>query len=320
MGLRIVSAAIAVPPTVETAADLAKKVSKSASWIERHTGVIRRHVADPDLQLPSLAAEAARLALTDDDPPDLILNASASQHQLLPDTSVFVQQELGLTGIASYSIHAACMSFLMSLQVADALLAAGAYRRILICSAELASRSRNYRDPETAALLGDGAAAAVVQRDDSSAGLRQFAMRVSSEDAELSGVRSGGLGRHPLDPNTRPEDYLFHMQGREVYRSTRPRLIQMVDEVLGNANLTLQDIDLVIPHQASGPGLKLLERLGFAPQRIVNIIADYGNCVAASIPMALAVAMQQSRLKPGDRVLFVGAAAGLSVGVALLEW
>lgn len=251
MGLRIVNAAIAVPPAVETATDLAEETSKSISWIERHTGVLRRHVADPTLQVPSLAAEAARLALADGGPPDLILNASASQHQLLPDTSVFIQRELGLTGIASYSIHATCISFMMSLQVADALLAVGGYRRILVCSAELASRSRNYQEPESAALLGDGAAAAVLQWDDSSAGLQRFSMKVSPEHIELSEVRGGGLRRHPRDPDTSPEDYLFRMQGRDVYRSTQPRLIQMIEQVLGDANLTIGDIDLVVPHQAS---------------------------------------------------------------------
>ena len=320
MGLRIANIALAVPPLVETAADLAPRMSKTAEWIEKNTGVLRRRVASPDLQTPDLAAEAARFALGQNDPPDLILYASASPHQLLPDTSVFLQRALGLSGVAGYSIHASCLSFLVALQTADALLAAGAYRRILICSAELASRARNWQEPESASLLGDGAAAAVVEWEESDCGLREFVLQTWPEGAELTEVRGVGLRKHPNDPDTRPEDQLFHMDGQAAYRMTRPRAKKMIEGVLRKANLTLDQIDLVIPHQASGPGLRLLEKLGIAPQKIVNIIADYGNCVAASIPMALAEAVRRNRIQPGDRLLLLGSAAGLSLGAAVLQW
>jgi len=320
MGLRIASCAHAVPDAVETSADVAKKVSKTAAWVEQHTGVLRRHVAPDGVSVVDLAAEAGRRALSDSGPPDLILYASASQHQAIPDTSVFLQKAMGLTGIACYSVHATCMSFMVSLQLADSLLATRAYRRILICSAELASRARNWQQPESAALLGDGAAAVMIEWEDSPAGLKAFAMTTWPEGSEFTEVRGGGLRKPPNGPDTNPDDHVFHMHGRAAYKSTRPRLVQVIKQVCEDSGWSLGDIDLVVPHQASGPGLKLLERLGFERRQVLNILADYGNCVAASIPMALSVAVEQNRVNRGDRVLILGAGAGLTVGAALLQW
>src|SRR5207244_3120753 len=131
--------------------------NRTADWIVTHTGVERRRVADAHMEVADLAADAARQALGDAGPPDLIIYASASVRQLIPDTSVFLQRALGYEGIPCYSVHATCMSFLVGLHLANALLTTRAYRRILICSAEIATRGRNYTEAESAALLGDGA-------------------------------------------------------------------------------------------------------------------------------------------------------------------
>jgi 3-oxoacyl-[acyl-carrier-protein] synthase-3 len=318
--MTIVGSGLAAPATVQTADELAPILNRNADWVVSQTGVRRRHVAGPALELADLAAQAARQALGGAGPPDLIINASASARQLIPDTSVFIQRALGYDGIPSFTVHATCMSFLVALHLANALLNIRAHRRVLICSAEIATRGRNFAEPESAALLGDGAGAAVVEWCDGPSGMLRFAMNTWPEGAELTEVRGGGLIRHPSDPSTRPEDNLFHMDGVGVYSLTRPRFDAFLREFFRAAGLSLGDVRRVVPHQASGPALKVLHRVGFSQDQVVNIIAEYGNCVAAGMPMALATAVSDGLISPGDLVLFLGTGAGVSVGAALVRW
>jgi 3-oxoacyl-[acyl-carrier-protein] synthase-3 len=145
-------------------------------------------------------------------------------------------------------------------------------------------------------------------------------MSTWTEGADLTEVRGAGLRCHPNDPATRPEDNLFHMRGPAVYRLALERSPEMLRGVIADAGLRMEDVDLVVPHQASAPGLELLPRLGFAPERVVNIVAEYGNCVAASLPMALAIAERDGRLRRGQHVLLCGTGAGLDVAAAVLRW
>ena len=269
-----------------------------------------------------MAANAARVALRSGEAPDLIVNASVCPRQLIPDTSVYIQQELGLEGIPSLSVHASCLSFLVAFHNAAALVAAGAYRRVLVVSAERGTFGRNLAEPESAALLGDGAAAAVLEpsaRDEESA-LEGFRMGTWPKGAALTEVRGYGLARSPKDGPTRLEDHLFAMDGPGVYKMALRRVRPLVQGLLADLGLTPDDVDWVVPHQASGPGLEMLPRLGFPAERTVNIIGQFGNCVAASIPMALAHLAASGRVERGQRVLLLGTGAGFSVAGALLRW
>ncbi len=159
--VRIVGLGLYLPASVETSSDLADRVGRSADWIVSRVGVERRHIADRPVE--EIAAAAAREALSGGPPPDLIVNASATPRQAIPDTSVFVQRALGLGGIASYSIHATCLSFVVALHVAATQVVSGGFRRVLVVSSEIGSVRRNMAQPESAALFGDGAAAAVIE-------------------------------------------------------------------------------------------------------------------------------------------------------------
>ena len=321
MRVQISRLGLYAPPTVETAAELAPRVRRSPEWILRRTGVARRHIADEDT-MESMAARAARQALGDGPPPDLILNASLTPRQLIPDTSVFIQRELGLSGVPSASIHATCLSFLVALHHAAALVSAGAYRRVLLVSSEVGSVSRNFDEPESAVLIGDGAAAAVLEPAEAGqpGRLLSYVLRTWPEGAELTELRGAGVRRHPNDPDTTPDDNLFSMNGPGIYKMARPKVGAVLDELLAEAGVSIDDIEVVVPHQASGPALAALRFYGFSPDRVVNVIGEYGNCIAASIPMALAVAEQEGRLRRGGLVLLLGTGAGLSVGGALLRW
>ncbi len=318
---KIVATAFHTPPTVETSAELASKIGRGEDWILSRTGIRERRIADEPVEV--LAARAARAALAAGSAPDLIVNASTTARQLIPDTSVFIQDQLGLEGIPSFSIHATCLSFMVALNTSVSLVASGAYRRVLVVSAELGSRARNMREPESAALLGDGAAAAVVEAtpENEASALLGWRMTTWPKGAELSELPGGGMRCHPNDPATRPENNLFTMNGPRLFKMARQPVLTLVRELLDQCGLRLEDVNLVVPHQASGPALDALPRwLGVEKERVVNIIADYGNCIAASVPMALAHADSTGRLRRGDRVLLLGTGAGLSIAGALLRW
>ncbi len=318
--VKVASTAFYAPPKVETAAELAPRIGRSEDWIVTRTGVRERRIAEEPVEV--MAARAARAALQSGPAPDLIVNASLSARQMIPDTSVFVQEELGFEGIPSFSVHATCMSFLVALHNVAALVSAGAYRRVLVVSAECGSLARNMAEPESAALIGDGAAAAVLEptpKDEASA-LLGWRMTTWPKGAGLTELRGGGQRRYPNHPETRPEDYLFSMDGPGVYKMARRRVLELVQALLSDHGLAAGDVDWVVPHQASGPGLELLTRLGFPVERVINIVGQYGNCIAASVPMALAHLAANGRVQRGDRVLLLGTGAGLSVAGALLRW
>ena len=318
--VKVASTGFYAPPRVETAAELAPRIGTSEEWIVTRTGVRERRISEEPIEV--MAAHAARAALQSGGAPDLIVYASVCPRQLIPDTSVYVQHELGLEGIPCHSVHASCLSFLVAFHSAAALVAAGAYRRVLVVSAERGTFGRNLAEPESAALLGDGAAAAVLEptpKDEASA-LVGWRMSTWPKGAGLTELRGYGLACSPKDPATRMEDHLFTMDGPGVYKMALRHVRPLVQALLKDHGLTPADVDWVVPHQASGPGLDMLPRLGFPAERTVNIIGQFGNCVAASIPMALAHLAASGRLKRGQRVLLLGTGAGFSVAGALLRW
>ncbi len=316
----IVAMNFAVPPRQQTSAELASAMGCEANWIAENVGVERRHVCDLGDDPAELAAKTARPIIERFGSPDLLIYASASIRQCIPDTSVFVSQKLGLSLVPSFSINATCLSFIVALHSASAFIRSGVYRRILIVTAEMPSLSRNFKQPESAALLGDGAAAVLMSATEKEAGLEFFSQQTWPEYADLTQVQGGGLLKHPLMAKTVDEDYWFEMHGESLLRVTLPRLRTFLKSFFQRSELSIEDFDLIVPHQASGAGFKLLQRLGFPENRTVKILSDYGNCVSASIPMALTIAHQQGRVKAGDRILLIGTAAGLSIGAAALRW
>lgn len=320
MRVRVVSTGFYAPPQVETAGDLAPRIGRSEDWIRRRTGVVERRVAQEPMDV--MAAHAIRQALGDSPPPDLLLNASLTPVQLIPDSSVFISHQLGWEGIPSFSVHATCMSFLVALHTAGAYLTAGSYRRIVIVSSEQGSVCRDFEHPESAALIGDGAAAAVVEATPEGEGSALLAWGMSSwpEGRDLAELRGCGTRKHPNNPDTTPQDNLFRMRGPRLYRMAVTKVQALVTSLLDRAGLTPEDIDLVVPHQPSGPGVAAISHFGFPEEKVVNVVAEYGNCIAASAPMALHLAIERGRLQRGMRVLMLGTGAGLHVAGAILRY
>lgn len=320
MGMRLVACGMAVPDSIQTADQLAPLIGRSSQWIINRCGVRNRRTGPPELGSPQLAARAARLALAGQGDPDLILYAGAVKHQAVPDTSVFVSRELGFEGVPSFSIDATCLSFLVAFHTAEAFISAGRYRRILICSADVGSRARNMTDPESAGLLGDGAAAVLVEKSNDPHEILFYAMKTWPSAASLAEIRGGGTRMVMENLQDEPGVNVFNMDGRRLLKLLHPRVSAMVDSCCEHAKVSVNEVDLILPHQTSRAGFLLLQRIGLPQEKTINILEDYGNCVAAAMPMALATALESGRLRRGNLVLFIGSAAGASVGAMLVRW
>ncbi len=320
MRFQIASTGFYAPPNIVTAAQLSPQIGRSEQWILQRTGVAERRVADEPMS--AMAAKASMDALGDGPPPDLIINASLTPMQLIPDSSIFIQKELGYSGIPSFSVHATCMSFLVGMHTAGSLIHAGAYKRILVVSAEQGSVSRDMEHPESAALIGDGAAAALIvpTPEGESSELLAFAQTTWPAGSDLAEFRGAGTRCHPNDPETTYSDNVFRMRGPRIYKMTVPKVEELIAHILDTAKFKPDEIDTVVPHQASMRGVLAMDRAGFTPEQVINIVGQYGNTIAASIPMALAHANRAGRLKRGDSVAIIGMGAGLHVAGAILRW
>ena len=320
MFVKIVGTGRYLPERVETSEELAPRLGVTADWIISRTGVIRRHITD--LPMEEMAARAALQALGDGPAPDLIIHAGSIPRQLVPDSSVFIQDELGFSGIPSYTINATCLSFPVALQSAAGLICAGAYRRVLIVSSEIGTRGRDFNESESAALFGDGAGAAVLEAtpQGESSELLGFRMNTWPESSSLTEVRGGGTRQHPQDPTTQPEDNLLHMNGPGVCEMALRRMPSVLEEIFAECGVDPRDLQAIIPYQASGPAVFTGHPYGLDPDRIISRVQEEGNCVAASIPMALAHGHQEGRITRGGLVLLCGTGAGLSTLAMLLRW
>lgn len=253
-----------------------------------------------------------------------IIGASSTPQQAIPCTAVFVQRELDAPeGVAAcFDVNATCLSFLAAFDVAARLVAGGAYRHVLVFSSKRAGRSLNSCEPESAVLFGDAASAVVVSHSgDTGSALHSTRLQTWHSGAELSQIRGGGTLHHPNDPETTSAHNLFAMRGPQLFRKAAPLLEPFMDAVCESAGWSRDEIVAVVPHQASRHGIELgWKLLGFREEQIVTNLATRGNCIAASIPLALAESVATGRIQRGDRVVLFGLAARLSLGGATITF
>lgn len=327
MRIRIIGTGRAVPARCVTSRALDARLGFGDGHFEAATGVIERYVCDAESQV-DLACAAARLALADAEleagSVDLVIGGCGVPYQPLPSTAPLVMQRLGLAdgSAAAFDVNSTCLGFLTAFETASRLIEAGQCRTALVFSSEIASRALPWQDqPEIAALFGDGAAAAVLQQAPSEGRVAANLMRTYPSAYEACSIGSGGTR---FDFHREPEEFarhsLFHMEGKELFRVTSRHFNGFVAELLDRAGWRHDDVDLVVPHQASPLALAHMARqTGFAREKLVDIAARYGNQIAASIPFALDVARREQRIVPGAKVLFLGTSAGVSFGGMALE-
>ena len=319
--VKISGSGIYLPPRVENSEELVTKINKPIDWIHQKAGVFERRVSDIDVD--QMGAIAGKEALNDGPPPDLIINASGVPKQTIPDTSTFFQKEMGLNGIPSFSIHCTCLSFIAALHTASSLIQSKSYKRILIISSDRGTVGRNFEEPESASLLGDGAAAVLVEPSDAEdhSEFLYHTMNTWPSGTELTEVRGGGTRKHPLDPNTNRNDNLFSMDGPAVYKIARKEVYKMLLKTLKETGLKRESIDWVVPHQASKKAVEAYSTVGgFKKEKVLETVSRFGNCVAASVPMTLVMAIKNDQIKRDDLVMLIGTGAGLSAACSIFRY
>lgn len=312
----------AVPAKVLTNADLEKLVDTSDEWIRSRTGIERRHVAENGTTTLTLAIEAARNALDDAGltPADLdmILLGTLTPDVGFPATACLLQSAIGATNAAAFDFNAACSGFIYGLQLADALIRCQTHRNILLIGSETLSHIVNWKDRNTCVLFGDAAGAAIVSRSpdaSSERGLIGTFTRSDGDDPEML-CRIGGGTR----PVTSPEQNYIQMSGRDVFKRAVTAMGDAAERILHEHGFTGDDVDLLIPHQAN---IRIIEatakRIGIPMEKVYVNIQEYGNTSAATIPVCLAEAKREGKLKPGDLVVMVAFGAGMTWGSALMR-
>lgn len=313
---RICGTGSCIPARVLDNQELSGMVETSDEWIRERTGVVKRHVVTDETTV-SMAAEAARQALSDAgieaDQVELIMTATISSNVILPCTACEVQKLVGATKAACFDINAACCGFLTAYQTAQAYMEAGIYRTILIIGSESLSKLTDWTDRGTCILFGDGAGAAVITADEGR-GYRTILHSDGSKGEALS-----CSGKHWL---TDPEDTGYmKMNGREVFQFAVKRVPEVIREVLDKNDLTLEQIDYFIVHQANRRIIEsVAKRLGVDIEKFPMNLQEYGNTSSASIPILLDELRRNGTLKQGNRILIAGFGAGLSWGAGILDW
>ena len=311
----------ALPANRVSNAQLAERVDTSDDWIVERTGIRFRHIAGETETTATLAADAARRAISaagiDATEIDLIVLATATPDQTFPATATKVQAMLGINDCVAFDVAAVCSGFLYAVQVVDSMIRSGVAKRALVIGAETFSRILDWEDRTTCVLFGDGAGAIVLSAQDTA-------------DADGRGILATRLhadGRHNdllyVDggPSTTGTVGKLRMKGREVFRHAVVNLASVMTETLALAGLTSDDVDWVVPHQATARILDATARkLGLPPEKVVVTVDIHANTSAASVPLALDVAVRDGRVKQGDIVVLEAMGGGFTWGAAIVRF
>jgi 3-oxoacyl-[acyl-carrier-protein] synthase III len=316
---------MAVPERILTNEDLAKIVDTNDEWIVSRTGISRRHIAEANETTASLATRAAAQALARTrlvpGDLDLVIVSTSSPEHIFPATACLVQDALGAVRAGAFDLSAACTGFIFALNMAAQAIRTGAIRNALVIGAETLSRLINWEDRTTCVLFGDGAGAFVLEASDRPGGVLSCVMRSDGSGASLLAVPAGGSRIPTTIETVERKLHTIQMNGREVFRFATRVMASATREVAASAGLRLEDIDLIIPHQAN---LRIIESaargLRLPMDKFMINIADYGNTSTASIPIAVCEAVAEGRIRPGDHVIMVAFGAGLTWGSLALQW
>jgi 3-oxoacyl-[acyl-carrier-protein] synthase III len=316
---------VAVPERIVTNHDFEKTLETSDQWIVERTGIKERRHADPDLTLAELARRASVIALEQAGigPKDLgaIILGTATQDRLLPSTACDLQALLGADNAAAYDLSAACSGWLFGLTQAEGLIASGQSEHVLVVGGELLSRIVDQNDRTTAILFGDGAGATVVSRATGDRGMLSTFIRSDGKLAELLWRPAGGAS-HPISQKVVDDkSHYIKMAGREVFKSAVLTMAEACDEALKRAGVTAEQIDLLVPHQANIRIIQATaEHAGIPMDKVMVNVDKFGNTSSASIPLALADAVAQGKVKKGSLLLLVAFGAGFTWGSTVIRW
>ncbi|MCT4584433.1 MAG: hypothetical protein N4A54_05855 [Peptostreptococcaceae bacterium] len=327
--VKIAGVGVYEPQNIVSAFDVDKIANVKKGTVKKKIKVLnRRYVKEETVSF--MAKEAILQALENanlkKEELDLICYAGASIEQIIPSTSSLIQKQLGLLdlGIACFDINSTCLSFVTALDHLAILIESNRYKNIALVSSEIASKCINYNHLESAGLFGDGAACVILKKSNDQNYIYEGLHRTYSIGANLCQIQYGGSKFPPNDKNytkETKEKFLFEMKGKEVFELSYKKLPDFLDELLKKTEINLNDLDYIVPHQASPSSLRIIsKKLNFKKEKLINIVSEYGNMIAASIPFAFSKAILEGKIKRGNKILLIGTSAGVSIGGVVIKY
>lgn len=313
-----------LPANVLTNEELSRRVDTSDAWIRERTGIAERRIATKETTA-SMALYAAQDALevADIDPReiDLVIVATSTPEHIFPATACLVQDQLGAENAGAFDLSAACSGFVYGLATGASMIRDGTHNTVLVIGAETMSQLLNWKDRATCILFGDGAGAVLLRGSDEFGGILSTVLGSDGSGGELLEVPAGG-SRNPTSLETVMANmHTLRMNGREVYRFATRVMVDATRQAMDKAHLDLNELDMLIPHQANSRIIEYAMRaLKLPPEKVFINLEKYGNTSSASIPIALVEAVEQKRVNPGDHIVLVGFGAGLTWASCAVEW
>ncbi len=324
MRVGIIGTGSYLPDSILSNFDLEKIVNTSNEWIVERTGISYRRKADDDVCSSDLGAEAAKIAIDraglSFEDIDLIISASSSPDKFFPSTACIIQSKIGAKNAAAFDLQAGCSGFIYGVTTAAQCIATGQFRNALVVGAEVLSKFTDWEDRNTCVLFGDGAGAAVLSQVESG-GVLASILGADGGGADLLELPAGSTKEPASFETVKNHRHYIKMNGNEVFKFAVKILEDSVKKVVAKADLTLEDINYIIPHQAN---IRIIDaavkRLKFPREQVIVNLDKYGNMSSASIPVALDEALNAGRIQKGDKIVMVGFGAGLTWGANLIEW
>jgi len=315
---------MAVPSKVMANADLEKILDTDDEWITQRTGIKARRVVSEGESTVTLATAAAKAALADAKAQaselDAIIVATATPEMIFPSTACCVQSALGVKNIPAFDISAACSGFLYALSVASKFVESGSYKKVLVIGAETLSRFCDYTDRGSCILFGDGAGAAILEPSHDGNGLQYSVLHADGSGWDFIHIPAGGSRRPASHATVDDRGHYIKMRGRDVYKFAVEKMQWLLEDCMSKCNLSVDDVDLVVPHQVNSRIIEsATQKLGFPMEKVYMNIDRFGNTSAASIPLALAEAKSKGIIKPGMTIVMVAFGAGLTWAGAVLK-
>jgi 3-oxoacyl-[acyl-carrier-protein] synthase-3 len=300
-------------------------VDTSAQWIQERTGIQERHLVEDGETTSSMATLAARNALETAhlNPAliELIIVATVTPDYLFPATACLVQDMLGANRAAAFDLSAGCTGFIYGLNVAAVMVSSGNYRNALVIGAETLSSITDWSDRSTCVLFGDGAGAVVLQAGENEGGVIASSLGSDGSGRDVLRLPAGGSRMPASEKTVKERLHFIHMDGREVFRFAVKVMQSATSDVLDKIGCSLDELALLIPHQANQRIIDAAARsLKLPLEKVFSNVARYGNTSAASIPIALCEAAEMGRISPGDLIVCVGFGAGLTWGASAIRW
>ncbi|MDR4508412.1 MAG: ketoacyl-ACP synthase III [Candidatus Brocadiaceae bacterium] len=314
-----------LPRKVLTNRDLEKMVDTTEEWIIQRTGIRERRIVEESEVTSDLGAHASLKAMEDaniaPEEIDMIITSTITPDQFFPSTSCYIQEKIGATRASAFDILAACAGFVYALSIGQSVVSAGTAKTILVVGAECLSKITDYTDRTTCVLFGDGAGAVIIQGNGSKHDIISTSLAADGSQADVL-IMPGGGAKHPASlESIHQRMHYIQFRGKEVFKRAINNITSMIIETVEKQGYTLEDIDLIIPHQSNLRIIEAtMERLGLPAEKAFVNIDKYGNTSSASVPIAMDEARREGRLNKGDLVMLVAFGGGLTWGSSVIRW